>query len=98
VTQDGTNCYDADYAFDAVGRIGRITGPGLPAYGAVYQYLTAAGGGGEVPVADAVARIDFNSDASTVLARTVRHYEDERDVLAYVQNICKRPGKPVGAT
>jgi RHS repeat-associated protein len=94
VTQDGTLRYDVDVMFDDVGRIERITGPGLPAYGAVYKYLTATGAGGEYPVSDYVAQIDFNSDASTVLARTVRQYESQRDLLDYVQNIWRPDGTP----
>jgi hypothetical protein len=65
---------DRDYEMEhhyagADGRLARITGPGLPAYGAAYTYEADS---------DLVSDVDFMSDSSTTLARTLFFYDDHR--------------------
>ena len=86
VTLDGTGIYATAYAYDLVGRIGRVSGPGLPAYGAVYTYENTGG-----VASDLVTRIDFRRDENTTLLATSRAFEPLRDVLDDVQNVW-RPG------
>ncbi|HPZ99420.1 MAG TPA: hypothetical protein PLT93_14895, partial [Phycisphaerae bacterium] len=69
--------YDVTYTYDAAGRIGRITGPGLPAYGVEYSRLTDS---------ELIEYARYKSDASTTLATIRRTYEANRDLVDYVQN------------
>ncbi|MBN1513608.1 MAG: RHS repeat protein, partial [Phycisphaerae bacterium] len=85
--------YTAAYHYNsASGRMDRITGPGLPAYGAVYGYLEDAS---QNPTADLIHQIDFRSDASTTIARIERDYEDTRDLIDQVTNTWDPAGTPV---
>jgi RHS repeat-associated protein len=60
----------------------RVTGPGLPAYGAVYGYMM----NGPNAAADLVTTVDFRSGESTTVAGTTRVYETHRNLIASVQN------------
>ncbi|MFO0838801.1 MAG: hypothetical protein U1D55_09760 [Phycisphaerae bacterium] len=51
--------YSLNYLYDAWSRLARVTGVGLPAYGAVYTYETGS---------DLVSRIDYNTSVSGTLA------------------------------
>ena len=62
--------YAAGYDYDAQGRLNRVTGPGLPAHGAVYSFVTESGTGD--PLSDLIAGIAFMSDESTTVASTIR--------------------------
>ena len=53
-----------------------MTGPGLPAYGAVYGYYDNNGN-----KADLVSTLDFRSDESTTLLRNTRAYDSQRDLV-----------------
>lgn len=37
-SQDADADYDSSHGYDSQGRLARVTGPGLPAYGAVYGF------------------------------------------------------------
>ena len=76
-TGDPDADYDVTYHYDAAGRIARIVGPGLPAYGVEYSRLTDS---------DLVEYARYKSDASTTLATIRRSYEADRDLIDYVQN------------
>jgi hypothetical protein len=69
--------YDVDYYYETTGRMSRITGPGLPAYGAVYNYLSRS---------DLLQRIDFKTSSSSTVATTTRSFESARDLLTSVEN------------
>ncbi|MGQ9652145.1 MAG: hypothetical protein ACUVXJ_18770 [Phycisphaerae bacterium] len=69
--------YDVTYHYDVAGRIARIVGPGLPAYGVEYSRLADS---------DLVEYARYKSDASTTLATLRRAYEASRDLVDYVQN------------
>ena len=76
------------YHYDATtGRLNRITGPGLPAYGAVY---TPAGS------TDMIEWLEYKSDANTTLASAQRHYESQRNLVDFVENrTAAAPADPV---
>lgn len=81
-TGDGT--IDAEYAagyfYDAAtGRMDRVTGPGLPAYGVKYGYRSGA---------NLVEKIDYRTAEveSATIARTTRAFEPNRDLIDYVEN------------
>ena len=95
VTQGTTSIYAAGYEYGDFGRINHLTGPGLPVYGATYEYMTDAGN----PAADLVTSIEYRSAAppNGALARTTWHYEPNRDILNYVNHIW-RPDVPVEQT
>lgn len=57
---------DVTYRYDAAGRIERITGPGLPAYGVVYTRLQDS---------ELVEYARYKSDASATMATVQRGYE-----------------------
>jgi len=59
-----------------------VTGPGLPAYGAVYARVTQQGN----PVSDLIAKVDFKPTVSTQVASSERLYETSRDLTATVIN------------
>jgi len=70
-----------------------VTGPGLPTgsgndYGANYAYLTGT---------DFVQEIAFRNDNPNPLAKTVRQFENTRDLVDYVEHVW-RPGDPNQAT
>ncbi len=80
----GTEVYSTTYMYEDqkpspanTGRLWRVTGPGLPDYGAEYCYVTGS---------DAAGEIQFKHDANTIIARTTRTYEPNRDLLGKVAN------------
>ena len=73
----GTNEYVTTWGYDDTGKLSRVTGPGLPAYGAMYTYE---------PNSDLVAVTDFLSDESTTRGTATRTFEDHRDVVTEVAN------------
>ena len=54
-----------------------MTGPGLPAYGAVYEYQTNS---------NLVRQISFKSSGSAMVGTIVRTFEEHRDVVTDVEN------------
>ena len=69
--------YASEYSYDSVGWLNRVTGPGLPAHGAVYSFAADS---------NMVAGHTFNSDETTVLGEVVRTYEPQRNLIASVEN------------
>ena len=83
--------YDLDYYYNAsTGELNRVTGPGLPGYGAEYSYMTGTGG----RESNLVTGIAFKSDASTVAAEVETVYESGRNVLDYIENRWVGGGTP----
>ncbi len=58
--------FDTDFGYDSGGRLNRVTGPGLPAEGAVYSFAADS---------DIVSQIAWKSDSSTTVAITIRSFE-----------------------
>ena len=54
-----------------------MTGPGVPAYGAVYEYQTNS---------NLVRQISFKSGESATLGTITRTFEEHRDVVTDVEN------------
>ncbi|NLX23500.1 MAG: RHS repeat protein, partial [Phycisphaerae bacterium] len=77
------NDYEVTYHYDSLGRLERVTGPGLPAYGVQYTRLMESSN----PTSDMVESLAYKSDGSTTLASTTRGYQEDRDLLASVQNV-----------
>ena len=69
--------YAAGYFYEAAGRLSRVSGPGLPGYGAVYAYDAGSG---------LLDELSFNSDSSTKRARVNWSYETKRDLVTAVRN------------
>lgn len=77
-TATPTTEYNVNYDYDGnTDRMSKVTGPGLPASGANYTYLTDS---------DLVEAIQFRSSSSTVQAEIVRSYEPHRDLIESVEN------------
>ena len=55
--------YETGYHYDGYGRLERVTGPGLPGYGAVYEYQ---------PESDLVKKTSFKSDVTTTRGTITR--------------------------
>jgi hypothetical protein len=72
---------DADYvaawSYDAYGRLTRVTGPGLPAYGAEYTYAGDS---------NLVSEIAYKTGSSTTVGTVGRSFEAHRDVVTSVAN------------
>ena len=69
--------HKSEYFYDVYGRLERVTGPGLPAYGAVYSRASNS---------ELLASHTFNTDASTVVGEEISNYEDDRDLIASIEN------------
>ncbi|MCK6486707.1 MAG: hypothetical protein L6R00_21585, partial [Phycisphaerae bacterium] len=76
-SQDPDADYESTYGYDSSGRLNRVTGPGLPAYGAVYGFAADS---------DLVSQIAYKSDASTTVASTIRGFESTRDLITSIEN------------
>ncbi|MCK6486615.1 MAG: hypothetical protein L6R00_21100 [Phycisphaerae bacterium] len=76
-SQDPDADYDSSYGYDSSGRLNRVTGPGLPAYGAVYSFAADS---------DLVSQIAWKSDASTTVASTLRSFESTSDLGGCVKS------------
>jgi RHS repeat-associated protein len=74
---DYATAWHYDDATDHLGRLNRVTGPGLPAYGAVYAYERDS---------DLVAVTGFMADESTTRGTASRTFEGLRDVVESVSN------------
>ncbi|NLX23728.1 MAG: hypothetical protein GXY55_18900, partial [Phycisphaerae bacterium] len=81
--EDTDEDYATGYHYDSLGRLERVTGPGLPAYGVQYTRLMESSN----PTSDMVESLEYKSDVGTVLASTTRGYQEDRDLLASVQNV-----------
>jgi len=68
--------YEAEYGHDAKGRLNLIKGPGLPAYGVNYGFVSDS---------DMIGLAEYK-DGSTVVASTTRVAETHRDLVDYVEN------------
>lgn len=82
---DDDRDYLAEYSYDALGRLSRVQGPGLPtggSSGAYYEYLAGAGGSNT----DMVERLTIKDSGGDVLAWTKRVYDSDRDLLASIEN------------
>jgi len=96
ITQDATPVYSASYDYDAVGRLHRVTGPGLPTagsdsclHGALYAYQEGTDIVERVDIAAAIVPDPdhpFNYEQEKRVARRYQH-EPQRDVIDYVQNM-----------
>ncbi|MFO0838802.1 MAG: RHS repeat-associated core domain-containing protein [Phycisphaerae bacterium] len=69
--------YSLNYLYDGYSRLWRVTGTGLPSYGAVYSYESGS---------DLVTQIDYKSSSTNTLASIIRTYESGRDLLLAVEN------------
>ncbi|MCK6486472.1 MAG: hypothetical protein L6R00_20335, partial [Phycisphaerae bacterium] len=76
-SQDPDADYESTYGYDSGGRLNRVTGPGLPAYGAVYSFAADS---------DLVSQIAYKSDASTTVASTIRGFESTRGLITSIEN------------
>jgi RHS repeat-associated protein len=81
----GGSGYTVGYYYDDVGRLERITGPGLPTYGAVYSRLANS---------ELVEYLRYQSTEATTLASVRRGYLPDRDLVEYVENT--RVASPAG--
>ncbi|MCG8509459.1 MAG: hypothetical protein MI741_09545, partial [Rhodospirillales bacterium] len=86
VTHGTTGVYSANYEYDDYGRISRVTGPGLPAYGAAYTYFDLSDGTSVIRVLPTVLDVKFMTDPTTTLARGSRRYEGTRDLVNRIEN------------
>ncbi|MCK6486713.1 MAG: hypothetical protein L6R00_21615 [Phycisphaerae bacterium] len=77
VTRNSSADFDTDFGYDSSGRLNRVTGPGLPAYGAVYGFAADS---------DLVSQIAWKSDSSTTVASTIRSFESTRDLITSIEN------------
>lgn len=72
---------DADYlssmTYDSRGRTERVTGPGLPAYGAEYSYVNGRG---------IVAGIQFKSTSTTTVADVDMLFDPVRNLIQEIDN------------
>lgn len=75
--QDPAADYETEYFYGAEGRPQRVTGPGLPAHGAVYS---------RVADSNLLAGIDYRTDASTTVASNSQSHEPNRNLLTAVQS------------
>jgi len=66
-----------------VGRLKRITGPGLPAYGVEYDWQRDVD---TFIVSDRIASVAYKSDGDTTLVSTTRNHDLDRPVLMSVEN------------
>ena len=83
--------YDLDYHYDSsTGEMLRVAGPGLPAYGAEYSYMTGTAG----RESNLVTGVAFKSDSSTVIAEVETAYEPNRNLLDYIENRWVTGGTP----
>ncbi|MFO0972535.1 MAG: hypothetical protein U1A27_03715 [Phycisphaerae bacterium] len=79
----GTAEYESDWAYDSVGRVLQVVGPGLPPTtqpgtgAADYEY--ESGG-------DRVTMVKYENVTGTILAKSTRRYETTRDLLSFVEN------------
>ena len=94
VTHGTTGVYSANYEYDDYGRISRVTGPGLPAYGAAYTYFDLSDGTSVIRVLPTVLDVKFMTDPTTTLARGSRRYEGTRDLVNRTRITGIRTGPP----
>lgn len=96
VTQDATSIYSAGYTYDPLGRLSRVTGPGLPTagstsqlHGAVYRYRAGTDIVERIDIQAAIVTDPNNPDIYHAEKRVARLYphETQRDLVDYVQNI-----------
>jgi hypothetical protein len=69
--------YDTTWFYDDQGRFGRVQGPGLPAFGAEYEYL---------PASPRVLSVNYLSSSATAVARTQYLPVANRNLVASVVN------------
>lgn len=70
--------YDSTWHYDSAGRFAAVEGPGLPEYGAVYEYLTAS---------RRVESVSYMSDATTVTASSTYTPLSDRNLVETVANM-----------
>lgn len=78
----GSPDYAVGYAYDSMGRLNKVTGPGLNAGGAVYSFLVD----GSFPVSDMVGEIAFKDGTTNTIAKSTRTFEVNRDLIDHIEN------------
>ncbi|MCK6485538.1 MAG: hypothetical protein L6R00_15525 [Phycisphaerae bacterium] len=76
VTRNSSAEFGAGFSYDSSGKLNRVTGPGLPAYVAVYSFAADS---------DLVSQIAYKSDASTTLASARRTFESTSSFCGCVE-------------